>query len=138
MSGRRVAYLNARLLDPASGLDAPGGLLTEDGVIADLGPELTGAALAVLFGLAATPAAAGNQQAADIEYSSCVAACQQGQSEAKCAAYCQCTTSRTQSEFSRQESRQFAKAMLFGGEIDAAFADKFRGIIMDCAAKTLR
>ena len=46
MSGRRVAYLNARLLDPASGLDAPGGLLTEDGVVADLGPELTGAALA--------------------------------------------------------------------------------------------
>lgn len=46
MSGSRVAYLNARLLDPASGLDAPGGLLTEDGVIADLGPELTGADLA--------------------------------------------------------------------------------------------
>ena len=46
MSGRRVAYLNARLLDPASGLDAPGGLLTEDGLIADLGAELTGAALA--------------------------------------------------------------------------------------------
>ena len=46
MSGRRVAYLNARLLDPASGLDAPGGLLTEDGMIADLGSELTGANLA--------------------------------------------------------------------------------------------
>ena len=46
MSGRRVAYLNVRLLDPASGLDAPGGLLTEDGLIADLGAELTGAALA--------------------------------------------------------------------------------------------
>ncbi len=46
MSGRRVAYLNARLLDPASGLDAPGGLLTEDGVIADLGSELAGAELA--------------------------------------------------------------------------------------------
>ena len=36
----RVAYRNARLLDPASGLDAPGGLLTEQGHIADLGPEL--------------------------------------------------------------------------------------------------
>ena len=37
---RRVAYLNARLLDPASGLDAPGALLTEGGLIADLGPGL--------------------------------------------------------------------------------------------------
>ena len=36
----RVAYLNARLVDPASGLDGPGGLLTEAGVIADLGPDL--------------------------------------------------------------------------------------------------
>ncbi len=36
----RVAYTNARLLDPASGLDSPGGLLTENGQIADLGPPL--------------------------------------------------------------------------------------------------
>jgi dihydroorotase len=36
----RVAYLNARLVDPASGLDGPGGLLAEAGVIADLGPDL--------------------------------------------------------------------------------------------------
>jgi len=36
----RVAYLNARLLDPASGLDSPGALLAEDGLIADFGPEL--------------------------------------------------------------------------------------------------
>jgi len=36
----RTAYLNARLLDPASGLDAPGALLVEDGRIADLGPDL--------------------------------------------------------------------------------------------------
>lgn len=36
----RVAYLNARLLDPASGLDAPGALLSEGGEIADLGPGL--------------------------------------------------------------------------------------------------
>ncbi|MFQ5772906.1 MAG: dihydroorotase [Kiloniellaceae bacterium] len=36
----RVAYVNARLLDPHSGLDAPGALLTEDGRIADLGEAL--------------------------------------------------------------------------------------------------
>ena len=35
-----VAYLNARLLDPASGLDALGGLLTIGEQIADFGPEL--------------------------------------------------------------------------------------------------
>ena len=37
---RRVAYLNARLLDPASGLDQPGALLTDDAKIADFGPGL--------------------------------------------------------------------------------------------------
>ena len=36
----RVAYVNARLLDPESGLDASGALLTEGAVIADMGPEL--------------------------------------------------------------------------------------------------
>lgn len=36
----RVAYVNARLLDPATGLDAAGGLLTEGERIADLGPGL--------------------------------------------------------------------------------------------------
>ncbi|MPZ11213.1 MAG: amidohydrolase family protein [Kiloniellaceae bacterium] len=36
----RTAYVNARLLDPASGLDVPGALLAEDGKIADLGPDL--------------------------------------------------------------------------------------------------
>ncbi len=36
----RVAYVNARLLDPASGLDAPGALLTEGRRIVDLGPRL--------------------------------------------------------------------------------------------------
>jgi dihydroorotase len=36
----RTAYVNARLLDPASGLDAPGALLAEDGRISDLGPDL--------------------------------------------------------------------------------------------------
>jgi dihydroorotase len=38
----RVAYLNARLLDPASGLDAPGALLAEGESIADFGPRLFG------------------------------------------------------------------------------------------------
>ncbi|MFO1188829.1 MAG: dihydroorotase [Alphaproteobacteria bacterium] len=37
---RRVAYVNARLLDPATGLDAPGALLIEDEAIADFGPSL--------------------------------------------------------------------------------------------------
>ena len=36
----RVAYVNARLLDPASRLDAPGALLTEGATIAELGPGL--------------------------------------------------------------------------------------------------
>lgn len=36
----RIAYTNARLIDPASGLDAPGALLTDGGTIADLGPRL--------------------------------------------------------------------------------------------------
>lgn len=35
-----VAYVNARLLDPASGLDAKGALLTEREAIADFGPQL--------------------------------------------------------------------------------------------------
>ncbi len=39
----RVAYVNARLLDPATGLDAPGGVLTEGEVIKDLGPTVTDA-----------------------------------------------------------------------------------------------
>jgi dihydroorotase len=36
----RVAYVNARLLDPASGLDHKGSLLTDGEVIIDLGPHL--------------------------------------------------------------------------------------------------
>lgn len=36
----RTAYINARLLDPATGLDAPGALLTEGARIADVGPRL--------------------------------------------------------------------------------------------------
>jgi dihydroorotase len=35
-----LAFLNARLIDPASGRDESGGLLIKDGVIADLGPHL--------------------------------------------------------------------------------------------------
>ncbi len=40
MAEGRVAYLNARLLDPATGLDANGALLVENGRIADFGPQL--------------------------------------------------------------------------------------------------
>ena len=36
----RIAYVNARLVDPASGTDTPGALLTEGRRIADLGPAL--------------------------------------------------------------------------------------------------
>jgi dihydroorotase len=39
----RVLYVNARLLDPATGLDAPGGLLTDGEAIADFGPHLAAA-----------------------------------------------------------------------------------------------
>ncbi len=35
-----IAFLNARLIDPASGKDEPGGLLVSDGIIADLGSHL--------------------------------------------------------------------------------------------------
>ena len=35
-----TVFLNARLIDPASGKDEPGGLLVKDGVIADLGQHL--------------------------------------------------------------------------------------------------
>ena len=35
-----VAYVNARLVDPATGLDEPGALVTNGGVIADVGPRL--------------------------------------------------------------------------------------------------
>ena len=36
----RVAYINARLMDPKSVLDVPGALLTENAAIADFGPRL--------------------------------------------------------------------------------------------------
>src|SRR5471032_3203294 len=37
---RRIAFKNARLVDPATGLDVKGGLLVENGRIADVGPRL--------------------------------------------------------------------------------------------------
>ncbi|HET8726217.1 MAG TPA: dihydroorotase [Alphaproteobacteria bacterium] len=40
MTGRRTAYVNARLLDPATGLDTSGALLTEGETIVDFGPRL--------------------------------------------------------------------------------------------------
>jgi len=40
MTGRRIAFRNARLIDPASNLDVRGGLLVENGRIADVGPRL--------------------------------------------------------------------------------------------------
>ena len=40
MNGKRIAFRNARLIDPASGLDTKGGLLVENGRIADIGPRL--------------------------------------------------------------------------------------------------
>lgn len=40
MSTGRIAFRNVRLIDPASGLDAKGGLLVENGRIADIGPRL--------------------------------------------------------------------------------------------------
>ena len=36
----RLVFRNARLIDPASGLDVKGGLLVENGRIADMGPRL--------------------------------------------------------------------------------------------------
>ncbi len=39
---RKVAYVNARLIDPESGLDETGGLLTTGDVITDFGPKLFG------------------------------------------------------------------------------------------------
>ena len=39
-AGNATVYINARLVDPASNKDTPGGLLVKDGLIADLGPHL--------------------------------------------------------------------------------------------------
>lgn len=40
MSATSLAIINARLVDPASGHDAPGGVLVEDGLIAQTGSEI--------------------------------------------------------------------------------------------------
>lgn len=49
MSATSLAIINARLVDPASGQDGPGGVLIEDGVIVQAGPEIdTHAADAVI------------------------------------------------------------------------------------------
>lgn len=40
IKGKKVAYINARLIDPASGLDAEGGLLTQGEKIKDFGEGL--------------------------------------------------------------------------------------------------
>lgn len=40
MSARQVAYRNARLIDPDSGLDAPGEILTTGRLITDFGPDI--------------------------------------------------------------------------------------------------
>ena len=45
MTGRTAIY-NARLLDPASGLDANGGILIENGLITDIGVTITKATAA--------------------------------------------------------------------------------------------
>lgn len=42
----RIAYVNARLLDPAGGTDATGGVLTDGEAIADVGPGVTADQLA--------------------------------------------------------------------------------------------
>ncbi len=39
-STRRIAFRNARLIDPGTGMDVKGGLLVENGKIADIGPRL--------------------------------------------------------------------------------------------------
>ncbi|WP_046479803.1 MULTISPECIES: dihydroorotase [Filomicrobium] len=39
-TGKRQVFINARIIDPASGRDEPGGLLVEGTTIADLGPHL--------------------------------------------------------------------------------------------------
>ena len=41
VSQGRVAYVNARLLDPAAGLDTAGGVLTDGEAITDVGPGVT-------------------------------------------------------------------------------------------------
>src|SRR5215813_13635308 len=46
---RPLAILNARLLDPATKRDERGGILVQDGLIADLGPQVKAAGLSEDF-----------------------------------------------------------------------------------------
>ncbi|MGL4396697.1 MAG: dihydroorotase [Hyphomicrobium sp.] len=39
-TGKRTVFINARIVDPSSNRDEPGGLLIADGLIADIGPHL--------------------------------------------------------------------------------------------------
>jgi dihydroorotase len=39
-AGNATVYINARVIDPSSNRDEPGGLLVKDGLIADIGPHL--------------------------------------------------------------------------------------------------
>jgi dihydroorotase len=39
-TSRAIAFINARLIDPASGLDQPGGVLIQDDLIVDVGPHV--------------------------------------------------------------------------------------------------
>ena len=43
-SDRPILFKNARLVDPASGREEPGGVLVRDGVIQDVGPQISDAA----------------------------------------------------------------------------------------------
>lgn len=49
--GPALAYVNARLLDPATGLDAPGGLVARDGTIVDIGAHLAKAGAVAAQGI---------------------------------------------------------------------------------------
>jgi dihydroorotase len=55
--GPPIAYVNARLLDPASGLDQPGGAVVREGLVADLGPHLLRAEAVASSGMEAVDCA---------------------------------------------------------------------------------
>ena len=39
-AGKTTVFINARVVDPSTNRDEPGGLLVKDGIIADIGPHL--------------------------------------------------------------------------------------------------
>ena len=55
--GPPIAYVGARLIDPASGLDQPGGVVVRDGIVADLGPHLLRAEAVASSGMEAVDCA---------------------------------------------------------------------------------